>query len=102
VLDRLTGSFDEFLTNYGIRASRSVASYNAFRLMAHSAREAAAGSIARSAGLFIESVRHPEPWWLRWLIRVARLLIPRRRRWPKPGQESPRWQTQVRRSVPQK
>lgn len=93
VLDRLTGSFDEFLTNYGIRATRSVAYYNAFRLTAHSAQAAAAGSIARSAGLFIESVRHPEEWWLRLVIRVARLLIPRRRRWPKPGEGNPRWQT---------
>jgi hypothetical protein len=92
VLDRLTGSFDEFLTNYGIRAARGVAYYNASRLTAHSAREAAAGSIARSVGLFIQSVRHPQERWLRLLIRVARLLIPRRRRWPKAGAGSARWQ----------
>jgi hypothetical protein len=92
VLDRLAGSFDEFLTNYGIRATRSVAFYNALRLTAKSASAAAQVSIASSAGLFIESVRHPEEWWLRVLVRTGRFLIPRRRRWPKPGREKARWQ----------
>jgi hypothetical protein len=91
VLDKLTGSFDEVLTNYGIRAARSIAYYNALRLSANSAHDEATGSIARSTGAFIQSVRHPKEWWLRLLVQTARILIPRRRRWPKAGQENPRW-----------
>jgi hypothetical protein len=93
VLDRLTGTFDEFLTNYGIRVTRSMAFYNALRLSSVSGRNDAAGSIDRSSGLFIESVRHPDLWWLRWLVRIARWIIPRRRRWPAPGKESIRWES---------
>ena len=86
VLDKLVGSFDEFLTNYGIRAARSVAYYNALRLTTATAREEATASIERSTRLFIQSVRAPEEWWLRLAIRIGRFLIPRRRRWPKPGE----------------
>ena len=87
-LDKLVGSFDEFLTNYGIRAARSVAYYNALRLSAATARAEATASIERSTHLFIQSVRAPEEWWLRLAIRIGRFLIPRRRRWPKPTEES--------------
>lgn len=81
-LDRWTGSFDEFLTNYGIRVSRSVAWYNATRLLDPFSKKEATESIQRSTFLFMNSIRNPDVGWLRLLIRLARLLIPRRRRWP--------------------
>lgn len=88
-LDRLAGSFDEFLTNYGIRGARSVAYYNSQRLLEASSAEAARGSIERSTRAFIESVRRPSPPWLAFGIRVLRWIVPRRRRWPEPPPEPP-------------
>ena len=80
-LDRLAGNFGRFFTNYGIRMSRSVAWYNALRL--HSPdREGAAGAIERSTGLFIQSVRRPDEWWLRIGVSILRAVVPRFRRWP--------------------
>ncbi len=81
-LDKLAGSFDEFFTNYGIRASRSVAWYNAMRLSTENCRQQAEASIQRSTFLFIQSVRHPKEWWLRLTVRFFRFIIPRRRKWP--------------------
>ncbi|NIN70211.1 MAG: hypothetical protein GTO63_37145, partial [Anaerolineae bacterium] len=63
--DGLAGSYDEFFTDYGIRVSRSVAWYNAMRLLAPSSKEDARASIERSTLAFIESVRYPKEWWIR-------------------------------------
>lgn len=89
-LDRLAGSFDEFFTSYGIRGARSVAWYNAQRLLSPPAAADARASIERSTRSFIRAVRRPEPAWLRLLVRAARLLVPPRRRWPEPPEPSPR------------
>ena len=82
-LDRLGGAFDEFLTNYGIRGARAVAFYNALRLSRPSSKAAAEASVERSTRLFIRTIREPDEWWLRAPIRVIRILLPPRRRWPK-------------------
>ena len=87
VLDHLAGNYDEFFTNYGIRLARSVAWYNARRLEDPASKDEAAGSITRSTGAFIDFVRNPDPWWVRYLLRLARVLIPRRRSWPKGPRE---------------
>lgn len=82
VLDRLAGHYDEFFTNYGIRLARSVAWYNAHRLLDPPSAQAATAAIGRSTGAFIKFVRYPSNGWLRILLRVVRAVVPRRRRWP--------------------
>jgi hypothetical protein len=82
-LDWIIGNFDEFFSNFGIRVARSVAWYNAMRLQSPG-REEALASIERTTGSFIESIRHPEEWWIRWGLAILRVIIPRRRRWPDP------------------
>jgi hypothetical protein len=88
-LDWLVGSFDEFFTNYGIRVARSVAWYNAMRLLAPSSKEQALASIERSTFQFINSVRNPKEWWMCLAVRFFRLVIPRRRKWPTPTLQKP-------------
>ena len=85
LLDRLAGHYDEFFTNYGIRLARSVAWYNACRLLDPSSEEEARRSTLRSAAGFIEYVRRPRAWWLRMFIGAVRLLIPHWRKWPTPA-----------------
>ncbi|MGH9723158.1 MAG: DUF5995 family protein [Bryobacteraceae bacterium] len=83
ILDWIAGRYDEFFSNYGIRATRSVAWYNAIRVQDPRSAGEARGSIERSTANFIRFVREPEELWLRLLIAVARFLLPRRRRWPR-------------------
>ncbi len=82
-LDKLSGNYDEFLTNYGIRIARSVAWYNACRLRDPLSEKEARKSIERSNTSFINSIRNPDSVLLRISLRVVRILIPPRRRWPK-------------------
>jgi hypothetical protein len=81
-LDRVAGHYDEFITNYGIRLARSAAWYNASRLQEPDGAPAAENAIARSTQAFIEFVREPDEPWIRWPLRLARIIIPTRRRWP--------------------
>ncbi len=81
-LDRLFTRQDELLTSYGIRVYRGMAWYNFERLSDDNAASQADHSIRTSAGEFIHSVRSPDDWKLRWLLRLARWLVPERRQWP--------------------
>lgn len=81
-LDKLAGSYDEFFTNYGIRAARAVAWYNAQRISDPLGEADGIRSIESSTNAFIDSVRRPDIWWARVLVSIARFLIPARRRWP--------------------
>jgi hypothetical protein len=81
--DRFAGHYDEFFTNYGIRVARSVAWYNACRIQDPASRQEGIASIERTTAAFIKYIRHPPEWWQRLLLQVTRILIPRRRYWPK-------------------
>jgi Family of unknown function (DUF5995) len=75
-LDRVGRAEDELLSNYGIHVSRSMAWYNAMRLLDPDSSEAAAASIDKSPGDFVSKImRQP-------LLRVLRLLVHTLRRWP--------------------
>jgi len=82
-LDDFAGSYDEFLTNYGIRVARAVAWYNFDRISNPGSKADAIRSIESSTDAFVSSVRSPEAWWAKLALRIARLLIPERRRWPR-------------------
>jgi len=82
-LDHIAGRYDEFFSNYGIRSARSVAWYNAVRLRDPRSMAEAHGSIERSTRAFIRFVREPNELWVRLLVKIARAIIPRRRRWPR-------------------
>lgn len=81
-LDMFAGGSDEILSNFGFRVSRSVAWYNANRLLDPDSREAALRSIERSPRIFIEAVMNPRRRTLHFLFRVMRLVSSLVRRWP--------------------
>ena len=81
-LDHLGADFDEILTDYGFRVSRGVAWYNASRILDPASREHALRSIVKSTILFVDHVRRPRFWPLRWLFRAGRFLSSFFRRWP--------------------
>jgi hypothetical protein len=84
IIGRWAGRFGIFFTNYGIRSARSLAWYNADRLCDPISQQEAMSSIKRSTASFIGLARRPPERLLRFLVKAARLLIPRRHRWPKP------------------
>ena len=83
IIGKWAGRFGIFFTNYGIRSARSIAWYNADRLCDPISQQKAMSSIKRSTASFIDLVRYPPERLLRLLVRLARLLIPRRHQWPK-------------------
>jgi hypothetical protein len=84
IFDKTAGRYGVFFSNYGIRATRSLGWYNAYRLRDPLSAKDALGSIERSTAAFVAFVRRPEERSLRWLVRVARLVLPRYHRWPAP------------------
>jgi hypothetical protein len=84
-LDRLFTRNDELLTNYGVRLARGLAWFNFERLSDPLAASFAARSISTSTGAFIRALRSPGDWRLRLGLRIARFLLPERRKWPKDG-----------------
>ncbi len=82
-LDKITGQFDEFLTNYGIRVSRAVSWYNANRILDSKSKEHALSSIEKSTRSFILSVRKPKKMFPRLINSTLRTLIPTGKKWPK-------------------
>ena len=82
LLDHLVESYDEILTNYGLRISRAGAWYNAQRLLDPASRAAALGAIARSPEITLREILDPPLPTLRCLFRVVRLLSRKARRWP--------------------
>jgi hypothetical protein len=85
LLDKLAGGYDRFLSNYGIRVARGIAWYNACRLRDPSSVTEAEETIASSTKQFIETVRRPQSWSLRYVVRFFRFAIPAFHFWPKPG-----------------
>lgn len=81
-LDVFAGNYDEILSNYGFRVSRSVAWYNANRLLDERSRDEATRSIERSPRILIETVMSPPLVSLRILARALRFLSSLLRRWP--------------------
>jgi hypothetical protein len=83
-VDRFVGDFDEFLTDYGIRITRSLAWYNFDRLSDPQSRVQALQTVQESTGHFVRFARKPKYLGIRILIAIVRCL-PSWRRWPKPG-----------------
>lgn len=81
-LDWLGQGDDEVLTNYGFRLCRGMAWYNAIRLMDPTSREHTEESIARSIRIFVERVMSPSRLSTRFVLRIARYVAGRFRRWP--------------------
>lgn len=81
-LDQLGGDFDQIVSDYGFRVSRGVAWYNAFRILDPLSKEHALRSIVKSTIVFVDNVRRPKFWPLRWLFRVGRFVSSFFRRWP--------------------
>lgn len=81
-LDHLGGDFDQIITDYGIRVSRGMAWYNADRLLDPLSEDIARRSIVKSTIVFVDNVRRPKFWPLRWLFRVGRFVSSFFRRWP--------------------
>ncbi len=88
-LDKIAGYYGDFFTNYGIRVARSLAWYNAYRLLDPYSEKEARQSITSSTAQFIQNVRYPREWYLKIPIELIRLLTPVqyrwRRKWPKNG-----------------
>ena len=85
LLDKLAGGYDRFLSNYGIRAARAIAWYNACRLLNPSSAAETEKTIANSTKLFIKTVRRPKTWFFRQVVRCFRFVIPAFHFWPKAG-----------------
>jgi hypothetical protein len=83
IFDRLAGRYGIFFSNYGIRMTRSIAWYNADRLLDPLSAADAQASIDRSTDAFVDFVRRPKERWLRVLLAISRFLLPRHHRWPK-------------------
>lgn len=81
-LDHLGGGFDQLITDYGFRVGRGVAWYNASRILDPLSRDHAHQSIVKSTIVFVDNVRRPKLWPLRWLFRAGRWLSSWFRRWP--------------------
>lgn len=81
--DRLATREGEFFSNYGIRITRSLAWYNADRLLDPRSLQDTLDSLDRTTAAFIDFMRRPKEWWLRILIILGQLLLPRYHRWPR-------------------
>lgn len=89
VLDQLFESYDEILTNYGLRLSRATAWYNAERLRDPQLRDDASRAIAQSPEITLREILDPPGRSLRILFRGARVLARATRRWPSARSETP-------------
>jgi hypothetical protein len=82
LLDHLLESYDEIITNYGVRISRATAWYNALRLLDPGSRAATTAAIADSPSVTLHEILDPPNLSLRILFRGARLVSRSARRWP--------------------
>ncbi|HEX2675432.1 MAG TPA: DUF5995 family protein [Polyangiales bacterium] len=82
VLDQLFESYDEILTDYGLRISRATAWYNALRLLDPASRAATSAAIAQSPEVTLREILDPPAYSLRLVFRTARVLARSTRRWP--------------------
>jgi hypothetical protein len=81
-MDQMAETYDEILTNYGIRMSRGLGWYNALRLADPKARTEARAAIEKSPTIVVENVLDPPIWSLSLLARLMRLASRQLRRWP--------------------
>lgn len=91
IADGVTARYEPFfrwitlvLTNFGFRASRGVAWYNANRLLDPVSHDAALNSLGKSVLTLVGDVRRPPLWSLRLLFRGLRFIAALFRVWPKP------------------
>lgn len=82
VLDQCAESYDEIVTDLGLRVSRATAWYNAQRLMHPSTRAAAMAAIARSPEITMRELLDPPFFSARFALRAARCVSRASRRWP--------------------
>lgn len=81
-LDHLGGNFDQLITDYGFRVGRGVAWYNAARILDPLSEPHAREAINKSTIIFVDNVRRPKLWPVRWLFRTGRWISSWFRRWP--------------------
>jgi hypothetical protein len=82
VLDRCAESYDEVITDLGLRVSRATAWYNAQRLMHPTTRAAAMAAISRSPEITMRELLDPPLVSVRYALRKARCVSRLSRRWP--------------------
>jgi hypothetical protein len=82
VLDQCAESYDEIITDLGLRVSRATAWYNAQRLLHASTRAATLAAIARSPEITMRELLDPPLISLRCAFRGARCVARASRRWP--------------------
>jgi uncharacterized protein DUF5995 len=82
VLDRCAESYDEIITDLGLRVSRATAWYNAQRLMHPTTRAAALAAIGRSPEITMRELLDPPLLSVRFALRGARCVSRASRRWP--------------------
>jgi hypothetical protein len=82
VLDQCAESYDEILTDLGLRVSRAAAWYNAQRLMEPATRAAALAAISRSPEITLRELLNPPLISVRCALRGARCIARGSRRYP--------------------
>ena len=81
-LDHMLESYDELLTNYGLRTGRAAAWYNAVRLLDKDSHDVTLEAISRSPEITLNTLLNPPVRSLRLLLRGGRLLSRCSRHWP--------------------
>jgi hypothetical protein len=95
-LDRLGEGYFEFLSNFGLRASRGVAWYNTDRLLDPESKEDAMRSITALPGDLIHQLLDPPHLSMRVIIRLMHFVVSFGRRWPHSGRSTPYRRSQLR------
>lgn len=88
-LDRLFETYDDILTNQGLRLSRAAAWYNAERLLDPASQKAARAAMERAPEITLHELMHPPLGSLRAVLRVGRQFSNMTRRWPPPRRLAP-------------
>jgi hypothetical protein len=81
-LDHCAESYDEIITDLGMRVSRATAWYNAQRLLHSPTRPAALAAISRSPEITMRELLDPPLLSARFALRTARCVARASRRWP--------------------
>jgi hypothetical protein len=81
-LDHLLESYDDILTNQGLRLARAAAWYNAERLLDPASQKAARAAMERAPEITVYELMHPPVASLRAVLRMGRKLSKLTRRWP--------------------
>jgi hypothetical protein len=77
-------TYDDILTNQGLRLARAAAWYNAERLLDPSSQKAARAAMERAPEITLYELMHPPMGSLRALLRAGRKFSTLTRRWPAP------------------